>query len=297
MLTTLYRSLPIYYVLICAILGMSVSWLITSEIEMRFSVNQPTSSQTHQDFFTSQQNQKPTDNSIITNRNIFNSNPAKKEVHSSIQHQKSSIKQPTKKAPSNLTLLGTVVAGDESLAVIGISNVIEVIRIKQNISDSGTLASVKRGYVEISTPTGELMQLQMDDSDTSKTSRAPKNIFSIPKQRSQVVRNIGNNSWVIPANEAENIRTNISSVIKQVRIDPHITNGKTDGFVVKRIRRNTLLNQMGIKRGDIIHAVNGVTLDSPEKGLQIFQQLREAKNLSIDLKRANKSMNFKYEIK
>lgn len=265
---------------------------------MRLSINQPAASQTSPDFSSLQQNQKPTDNRIIARRNIFNSSPAKKEAHSPAVRQTTSVKQSIQKAPNNLILLGTVVASDESLAVISVNNVIEVIRLKQNISGSGTLATVRRNQVEIRTPNGSLLLLEMEYSARNRANKTSGTIFGIPKQtQTSMVRNLGNNRWVIPTNEADNIRTNIASIIKQVRIDPHVVNGKTDGFVVKRIRRNTLLDQMGIKRGDVLHAVNGVTLNSPEKGLQVFQQLREARTLNLDLKRAGKSMNFQYEIK
>ncbi len=57
-----------------------------------------------------------------------------------------------------------------------------------------------------------------------------------------------------------------------------------------------LLAQMGIRRGDVILKVNNMTLDSPEKALQVLQQLREARQLTVDLERKDKPMTFAYEI-
>jgi general secretion pathway protein C len=42
--------------------------------------------------------------------------------------------------------------------------------------------------------------------------------------------------------------------------------------------------------------INGMPLDGPEKALQIFQQLREARQISIGLTRNGTPMNFEYEV-
>ena len=62
------------------------------------------------------------------------------------------------------------------------------------------------------------------------------------------------------------------------------------------IRPRSLLANLGMKVGDVVSSVNGVELDSPEKALQIFQQLREAKRLTVDLTRGQEKMSFEYQV-
>ena len=88
----------------------------------------------------------------------------------------------------------------------------------------------------------------------------------------------------------------MNELLKQARLEPNIVNGQTSGFVVRMIRPHTLFTMLGLRLGDVIMQVNGVTLDSPEKALQIFQQLREAKNISISLLRNGKPLTFEYEV-
>ena len=57
-----------------------------------------------------------------------------------------------------------------------------------------------------------------------------------------------------------------------------------------------LLVSMGLLRGDVIKLVNDMKLDSPEKALQILQQLREARRLTVDIERFGKPMTFTYEL-
>jgi general secretion pathway protein C len=273
-------------------LGLSLAWFVTSEAEIRLNTGSASLAATTANSAQSRSNQQPANNRIILQRNIFNSaQPA--QVTRAAATQTAAI---TPQALARFTLIGTVVAGEESLAVINTGKKIEVIRLNEMFANSSTLVNVGRDYIEIETAQGARSILHLDTSGSSP-SETPNRQSTKRSTNPSAIVSLGANRWRIPTTEAKRIRTDISSIIKQVRIDPHVVNGATDGFVIKRIQRNTLLSQMGLKRGDILHGVNGVTLDSPEKGLQIFQQLREAKALSLDLTRAGQTMNFQYEIK
>jgi general secretion pathway protein C len=95
---------------------------------------------------------------------------------------------------------------------------------------------------------------------------------------------------------AEAARGNIGEQLRSALIQPNLVNGKTDGFVIKRIQPGTLLLQMGLRHGDIIKRVNRMPLDTPEKALQIMQQLREARQITVDLERGGAALSFSYEI-
>jgi general secretion pathway protein C len=296
MLSLFFRALPIYYISLCAILGLSLAWLVTSEAKINLNSNlvtlstaQPTSANIGLDL-------KPGDNRIILHRNIFNSSKPAPEAAKTTKNNAGASAKAAQRAPSNLRLIGTAVAGADSLAVISIDNVITLVSLQQKIGTNGTLVSIMRDRVELISADGSRQVLTMENNIAATPGRVASNGFARLAPKS-VVQDLGNNRWVIPGHEAERIRTDIASVIKQARIAPNVVNGKTAGFRVQHIQRGTLLEQMGIKRGDILHAVNGINLDSPEKGLQIFQQLREAKNLSLDLQRAGNTINFKYEVK
>jgi general secretion pathway protein C len=72
--------------------------------------------------------------------------------------------------------------------------------------------------------------------------------------------------------------------------------GKTDGFLIQRINPRSLLAKLGLQRGDVVIDVNNIKLDSPEKALLIFQQLREARQITLAVERNGQPMNFSYEI-
>ncbi len=52
--------------------------------------------------------------------------------------------------------------------------------------------------------------------------------------------------------------------------------------------------KIGLQVGDLIVEINQVELNSPEKALQIFQQVREANNISLGLMRNGQPRTFEY---
>ena len=79
-------------------------------------------------------------------------------------------------------------------------------------------------------------------------------------------------------------------------MQPRMVDGKTDGFLIQRINPRSLLAKLGLKRGDVVIDVNNIKLDSPEKALMIFQQLREARQIGLSVERNGSPMTFAYEI-
>lgn len=76
----------------------------------------------------------------------------------------------------------------------------------------------------------------------------------------------------------------------------HNEKGKNDGFVVKRIRCDSLLDQAGLKNGDIIHEVNGKNVNSIVQAFAAWRKVRKKDVVRIDLVRKGKKMEIKYHI-
>ncbi|MCF6178620.1 MAG: PDZ domain-containing protein, partial [Geopsychrobacter sp.] len=85
--------------------------------------------------------------------------------------------------------------------------------------------------------------------------------------------------------------------LKQAQAVPYLEGNRTTGFQIRMIQPGSLIEQIGLRKGDILREVNGIKLNSPEKALQVFGQLRQAKQISIGLERRGKAMTFAYEIR
>ncbi len=235
---------------------------------------------------------------IILQRNIFDSSAPGSQTLAGA----SSALQPVAAAPrANLTLLGTVAAGVRSLALIKADQETAVYALEEELPGGGKLVEVSRNQVRIAYPGGaEVLLVVEEQAQAGAAPGRPTPGAAPPAERTgaigEGVRSLGENRWLLPREEVEKARASMNELLRQARMEPNIVDGRTEGFVVRMIQPRSLLANLGIQRGDVVMQVNGVDLDSPEKALQIFQQLREAKNITLSLTRGGNRLNFQYEV-
>ena len=52
-----------------------------------------------------------------------------------------------------------------------------------------------------------------------------------------------------------------------------------------------------LKNGDVLQTVNGYTLSSPDKILEVYGKLKDSEQISIDVLRRGKARSFEYTIR
>lgn len=202
----------------------------------------------------------------------------------------------TKQAPSKWTLLGTISGGSRPLATLQAGGSSEIFALYEKLPDGAELVEIGRNRVLLRYPDGRSLSLEIAQEKLSglvkPATTAPKRSGSSPR-----VEETGSNRWRIPQPLAENARNNIGDLLRQAQAIPYLENGKTTGFQIRTIQPGSLIAQLGLKQGDILREINGLPLNSPEKALQIFGQLRQARQVSVGLERRGKAMSFAYEIR
>lgn len=275
---------------LCVALGISLGFATASGIGRTLAPQAEISSPVATAKPPSKKQPPIQDYETILRRNLFNSS-----APGSLSHApQTSGETGAARTSVKLNLLGTVDGGGNSLALIEAGKETELYRAGARLPDGGRIESIQRNQVRIQYPDGSSQTLSAEAAPLAESHPAAG--AGTPGADNYQVKEIAPNSWAIPASEMERARENMSTLMKQARLEPHVVEGQTDGFMIRMIRPGTLLAQLGLKLGDIITSVNGVTLDSPEKGLQIFQQLREAKRLTVSLIREGNPVNFEYEV-
>jgi general secretion pathway protein C len=69
-----------------------------------------------------------------------------------------------------------------------------------------------------------------------------------------------------------------------------------DGFKVTRIKKNSIFNSLGLKKGDIIKTVNNIKLKSYNDAFKIYKKINNIKDLNMKIIRDNENMELNYEI-
>ena len=223
---------------------------------------------------------------LILQRNIFDS---RGPATGSLQAAALAGSTEATARSTNLVLLGTMVAGAQSSALLSIEKETALLHLDEELPGGGRIKQIDRQRVLISWSDGSEQELLVSNE-------APAIGTQTTTNSAQGIRSAGENRWLISRNEIEKARADLNQLLKSARLEPKIVGGVTQGFLVRMVRSNSLVAKLGIKRGDLIKEVNGVPLDSPEKALQVFQQLREAKKVSVNLLRRGKPLSYSYEV-
>lgn len=72
--------------------------------------------------------------------------------------------------------------------------------------------------------------------------------------------------------------------------------GRTVGMELRGVRAPSALSAMGLRTGDVVHRVNGISLDDALELLSALRSAREAELVSLDITRAGAPRVFQYQI-
>jgi len=106
--------------------------------------------------------------------------------------------------------------------------------------------------------------------------------------------------------ELENIRIeharldesieNIHHLISELKVQPLIVDGKTDGLRLSRIKSNSILRELGLKNGDVIKTINGQKIESVKDAIRLYEKLQFSSSLELQLVRWGKEKTIQWNI-
>lgn len=197
-----------------------------------------------------------------------------------------------KSTAANRILLGTVAAGENSLALMQSDGEFTIYHLDEKLADGGMIEKIFRNHIQVRERDNSLTDIEVAEGVNVDV--------AIPRQseakEDNGIRQIDERHWVVPQRTAEETRQKLPAELRLAQMQPRITNGKTDGFIIRRLKRASILNKLGLRRGDVILNINDIALDGPESGLQVFQQLREAREINLAVERKGEAMTFTYEL-
>jgi general secretion pathway protein C len=118
----------------------------------------------------------------------------------------------------------------------------------------------------------------------------------IPPAGGDGVKQLSEYQYVVAKSEINNALTNLSDLATKARIVPSFKNGVANGFKLFSIVPDSLYAKIGIQNGDVIRRINGYEMNSPDKELEIYQKLRDANRIEIELERRGETLRKSYSI-
>ncbi|MEA5446637.1 type II secretion system protein GspC [Gammaproteobacteria bacterium AB-CW1] len=86
----------------------------------------------------------------------------------------------------------------------------------------------------------------------------------------------------------DSIRENPERITDVIRPTPHREDGEMVGFRVFPGRMRDEFQQMGLRAGDIVTAVNGTPLDSAAAGMRLLNELEDASSVELTIRRGGR---------
>ncbi len=85
--------------------------------------------------------------------------------------------------------------------------------------------------------------------------------------------------------------------LRDVRIMPAFEGGQAVGFRLAFVRPDSLFTRLGLRQGDLIRRVNGRSLDSPEKALALYAELRDASRVDVEIDRSGTPTRLSFRLR
>jgi len=229
---------------------------------------------------------------IILNRNLFDSKAAGavEQVDLSAAAIAAGTTVEATSAIGDLELIGTVVAGEDSLALIKSGAKAGIFKLEEELASGVVVSEIGRKLVVLSDH-GNRRELPLKQRKGANAHLVKQRNPAADKQG---IVAVDESRWKISKAVADNARANLNSLLQTARMIPQVRNGKTIGFKLVELEKGSLLEKIGLRVGDLIVEINQVELNSPEKALQIFQQVREANNITLGLMRNGQPETFEY---
>jgi general secretion pathway protein C len=94
----------------------------------------------------------------------------------------------------------------------------------------------------------------------------------------------------------EHYTTHIDDIYKNIGLKELKRGNRIEGFRVTFVKRGGPFSKLGLKRGDVIKAVNGEALTSYKRAFDIYKHIGETESVTLVIKRGNKEMELEYEV-
>lgn len=196
----------------------------------------------------------------------------------------------------NLVLSGVMVTPTGSFALISADGGPEMpIGIGEEITGGATLQEVyadrvliQRGGVTESLMLKDIGPALPDGSIKTAARPAPRAAGPGPE-----VKKLGENRFSI---EREQINKQMQrpEFLSQALMVPNAGGG----FLVREIQPGSVYEKLGLRVGDVIHTVNGQTVNTVEDVMKVYQQLSGsgAAQVNLDIRRAGKNESLQYNV-
>jgi general secretion pathway protein C len=107
---------------------------------------------------------------------------------------------------------------------------------------------------------------------------------------------VGPGRYRIARSAVDAIVSQYARLLSGVRFRPAVESGRVTGMRVSRVPKRSLLGQLGLRNGDQLQSINGLSLTGPKRALDAYARLRTADEWRVLIERKGKPVSLEYRI-
>ncbi|MEM7435573.1 MAG: type II secretion system protein GspC [Myxococcota bacterium] len=135
-----------------------------------------------------------------------------------------------------------------------------------------------------------------DDKDKKKRVKVDRNAGLTDEEIDAGIEKVSDTVYNIDRTMLNKVLDSAGRLIGIAAVSPKMEGGKSVGMQIRGIRPKTLLEKLGIKNQDVLEAVNGSPLASPDAALGAYTTLRTADKFVLAVNRGGESMEITYNL-
>jgi general secretion pathway protein C len=111
------------------------------------------------------------------------------------------------------------------------------------------------------------------------------------------IKKTGEHNYEVQRSTLDSLLGNMAALAKGARIVPETKDGKPAGFRLFSIRPDGPFAKIGLLNGDVVSAINGLEMTSPDTALLAYTKLKTANHLSVAIERNGQKITKDYNIR
>jgi len=116
-------------------------------------------------------------------------------------------------------------------------------------------------------------------------------------KETEIARAVGPNRFIVSRDTLAEHMENLNAFMAKVRIAPYFKEGQPHGFRVASLQRESPLYELGLRRGDVIVSVNGVSARNPEDLVNLYRQVQQLDSVTLEIERQGKTATIFYALR
>jgi general secretion pathway protein C len=118
-----------------------------------------------------------------------------------------------------------------------------------------------------------------------------------PGPTGEGIQKVSDTEYTIERQEVDSALENMNQLFTQIRAVPHFEGGQSVGFRLFAIRQDSLFDKIGLKNGDIIQRLNGQDMTDPARAIALFQELRNERQITVEVTRNKEPLTLSYSLR